>query len=185
MKIVVITGSPHRDGTSAFMAKEFIEGANIAGHDVYRFDAAFKKVHPCIGCDKCECGKNPCVFQDEMNELYSKLKEADAVVYVSPLYYHNISAQLKTVIDRYHGIDDLIRGTGKKVFTIITAAYPEDWVFDGVKATIKTTTRYLGWKDCGGIFAYGCYQKADIQRTDYPRQAFELGKNLERMVACQ
>lgn len=185
MKIVVITGSPHRDGTSAFMAKEFIEGANTAGHDVYRFDATFKKVHPCIGCDKCECEKNPCVFQDDMNELYSKLKEADGVVYVSPLYYHNISAQLKTIIDRYHGIDDLIRGTGKKVFTIITAAYPEDWVFDGVKATIKTTTRYLGWKDCGGIFAYGCYQKADIQRTDYLRQAFELGKNLERMVACQ
>lgn len=55
-------------------------------------------------------------------------------------------------------------------------------MFDGVKATIKTTTRYLGWKDCGGIFAYGCYQKEDIEKTDYPRQAFALGKELERMV---
>lgn len=185
MKIVVITGSPHRDGTSALMAREFIEGANKSGHEIYRFDAAFKKVHPCIGCDKCECGKNPCVFQDDMEELYCKLQEADVVVYISPLYYHNISAQLKTVIDRYHGIDNLICGTEKKVFTIITAAYPEDWVFDGVKATIKTTARYLGWKDCGGIYAYGCYQKTDIQKTDYPRLAFELGENLERVVICQ
>ena len=182
MKVVVITGSPHRDGTSALMARKFVEGANKSGHEVYKFDAAFKKVHPCIGCDKCECGKNPCVFQDDMKELYCKLQEADVVVYISPLYYHNISAQLKTVLDRYHGIDNLIRGTGKKVFTIITAAYPEDWVFDGVKATIKTTARYLGWKDCGGIYAYGCYQKADIQKTDYPRLAFELGENLEKIL---
>ncbi len=69
------------------------------------------------------------------------------------------------------------------MFTIITAAYPEDWVFDGVKATMKTTARYLGWRDCGGIYAYGCYRRADMERTDYPRQAFELGKHLERMVS--
>lgn len=184
MNVVVITGSPHRDGTSALMAREFIRGAEKAGHAVYRFDAALKEVHPCIGCDKCGCGKHPCVFSDDMEELYGKLKEAEAVVYCSPLYYHNVSAQLKTVIDRYHGIDDLIRGTGKSVFTIITAAYPEDWVFDGVKATIRTTARYLGWKDCGGIFAYGCYRKEDIEKTDYPRQAFALGEDLERMMDC-
>lgn len=182
MKIVVITGSPHRDGTSALMAEEFIRGAETAGQEIYRFDAAFKKVHPCIGCDKCECGGEPCVFQDDMTELYDRLQEADVVVYVSPLYYHNISAQLKTVIDRYHGIDDLIRGSGKKVFTIITAASTEDWIFAGVKETMKTTARYLGWEDCGGIFANGCYHKADILKTDFPQQAFELGKSLERLV---
>lgn len=182
MKVVVITGSPHKNGTSATMAEQFIKGAEMAGHEIYRFNAAFKKVHPCIGCDKCGCGKNSCIFQDDMSELYHKLIDAEIVVYVSPLYYHNISAQLKTVIDRYHGIDDLIRGTGKKVLTIITAAYPEDWVFDGVKATIRTTTKYLGWKDCGGVFAYGCHQKSDIEKTDYPQQAYELGLNLERMI---
>lgn len=118
-------GKPHQNGTSALMAEQFIKEAEIAGQKIYRFDAAFKKVHPCIGCDKCECGKHPCIFQDDMKELYRKLKEAEVVVYISPLYYHNISAQLKTVIDRYHGINDFIRGTGKKVLTIITAAYPE------------------------------------------------------------
>ena len=48
---------------------------------------------------------------------------------------------------------------------------------------MKTTARYLGWRDCGGIYAYGCYRRADMERTDYPRQAFELGKHLERMVS--
>lgn len=178
MKIVVITGSPHKDGTSALMAGEFIKGAMEAGHEIYRFDSAFRKVHPCIGCDKCNSGKNPCIFQDDMMELYPELKAADMVVYISPLYYHGISAQLKTVMDRYHGIDDLIRGNRKKVLTLITAAYPEDWVFEGVKATMKTTLRYLGWEDCGGIYAFGCYQKKDIEKTDYPKRAYELGKSL-------
>lgn len=178
MKIVVITGSPHKDGTSSLMAQKFIEGATESGHEIFRFDSAFKKVHACIGCDKCQCGKNQCVFQDDMIELYSKLIEADMIIYVSPLYYHSISAQLKAVIDRYHGIDDLIRGTGKKVLTIITAAYPEDWVFDGVKATITTTLKYLGWENCGGIYAFGCPKKADIEKTKYPVQAYELGKSI-------
>lgn len=178
MNIVVLTGSPHKSGTSSLMADNFIKGATEAGHKIYQFDTAFKKIHPCIGCDKCECGKNPCVFQDDMTELYPKLLEADMVVYVSPLYYHNISAQLKTAIDRYHGIDDLIRGTGKRAILIMTAAYPEDWVFNGVKESFKTTLRYLGWKDAGGIFAHGCYQKENIEKTDYPKQAYELGKSI-------
>ena len=57
MKIVVITGSPHKNGTSALLAAEFIKGAAEAGNEIYRFDAAFSQVHPCIGCDHCECGK--------------------------------------------------------------------------------------------------------------------------------
>ena len=55
MKLVVITGSPHRQGTSARLAEEFIKGAKEAGHTVYRFDAAQECVHPCIGCDVCGC----------------------------------------------------------------------------------------------------------------------------------
>lgn len=52
MKIVVLTGSPHKQGTSGLLAEKFIEGAKKAGHEIFRFDAAFSNVHPCIGCDK-------------------------------------------------------------------------------------------------------------------------------------
>ena len=48
MKVLVITGSPHKNGTSACLADRFIKGAKEAGHDVVRFDAAEKQVHPCI-----------------------------------------------------------------------------------------------------------------------------------------
>lgn len=53
MKIVIITGSAHRHGTTAALADKFQQGALDAGHEIHRFDAAFQEVHPCIGCDKC------------------------------------------------------------------------------------------------------------------------------------
>ena len=81
MYIVMITGSPHRHGTSALLADEFIRGATESGHAVFRFDAAFECVHPCIGCDTCQCGKKPCVFQDGMNYLYPELQKVDMVVF--------------------------------------------------------------------------------------------------------
>ena len=49
MKIVVVTGSPHKAGTSALLADKFIEGAKSKGHDVFRFNAAFEDIHPCRG----------------------------------------------------------------------------------------------------------------------------------------
>ena len=66
-------------GTSALLADEFIRGAKEKGNSVYRFDTAFECVHPCIGCETCKCGDNPCVFQDAMMELYSELKKSDMV----------------------------------------------------------------------------------------------------------
>lgn len=183
MKIVVITGSPHKSGTTAALTEQFIKGAAESGHEIYRFDSALVKVHPCIGCDKCETGKNPCIFQDDMQELIPRLLEADVVVFSTPLYYHGYTAQLKAVIDRFHGIDDLIRGTGKKAVLLAAGASPHAWIMEGLMATYQTELRYLGWQDRGRILAVNCYSKEDIEKTGYLKQAYELGKNLHEGTA--
>ena len=131
VRIVVITGSPHRNGTSALLADKFIQGATEAGNEVYRFDAAFENVHPCIGCDTCECGKRPCVFKDGMTGLYAELLKADMVVFVTPLYYHAMSSQIKMAVDRFHGIDDLLRGTDKKAMLLVSAASTDKRIMNG------------------------------------------------------
>lgn len=179
MKLVVITGSPHKRGTSALLAEEFIKGAKEAGHTVYRFNAALECVHPCIGCDVCGCGANPCVFQDAMNELYPRLKQADAVAFVSPLYYHALSSQIKMVIDRFHGIDDHLRGAHKKALLIVTAADKTPSITNGAVGSFRETLRYLQWEEAGILLAYGCYHRADIEGTDYPEKAYALGKILK------
>ncbi len=87
------------------LAAKFIEGTKEAGHEIVRFDAAFKDVHPCIGCDKCR-RTGSCAFQDDINELNPDLLSSDAVVFVSPIYYYDINAQIKAVIDRFYANDE-------------------------------------------------------------------------------
>lgn len=65
-KITVVTGSPHRRGASFLLTDEFIRGAMEVGAEIYRFDAAFKRVTACSGCDHCGLGSSPCVYRDDM-----------------------------------------------------------------------------------------------------------------------
>ena len=113
MRILVVTGSPHKHGTSACLADNFVKGATEAGHEVYRFDAAFKNVHPCTACNTCYTKGDGCVFKDDMEELNPKLFEAEAVVFVSPIYYYNVNAQIKAVIDRFYANDAKLHGNRK------------------------------------------------------------------------
>lgn len=176
MRIVVLTGSPHKRGTSALLADEFVRGAIEAGNEVFRFDTAFENVHPCIGCDVCQCGEKPCVFKDSMVDLYPQLQKADMVVFVTPLYYHAMSAQIKMAIDRFHGIDDILRGTDKQAMLIVTAASTEHRITTGAVGSYYEMLHYLGWTDAGTLLVYGCCTRADIEKTDYPEQAYQLGK---------
>lgn len=83
MKILVITGSPRKNGNSNTLADNFIKGAEEAGHSVARFDSAFKNVHPCVACNKCGMngqavgGKNTCtkrlIVQKNHNASYMPL----------------------------------------------------------------------------------------------------------------
>ncbi len=149
-----------------------------SGHEVYRFDAAFRKVHPCIACDKCKCGENPCVFQDSMSELSPRLIEADLIAFVTPLYYHGPSAQIKAPIDCLYGIDNMLLGAGKKAMLLVTAADNRESVMKGIVGNYAETLRYLQWQDCGQVLAKDSSTQEYIEKTDYPQQAYKLGKEL-------
>ena len=173
MKITVIAGSPHKAGTSALLADKFIEGAQKSGHHVFRFNAAFEEVHPCIGCDVC--GMNgPCIYNDSMNKLNPELLAADLVAFVTPLYYWGMSAQLKTVIDRFYSNNSRLH-VKKKAILMATSYDANDWTMQALTAHYKTLLRYLGWEDVGMVLAIGCGVRSDIEQTDFPNQAYRLG----------
>ena len=177
MKVTVITGSPHKRGTSALLADRFIQGAQEAGHQVFRFDAAFQKVHPCIGCGRCRKTDLGCVFQDGMQELNPHLLEADAVVFVSPIYYYDWTAQIKTVIDRFHGNGPALR-VPKKTALLLTM---EDETMESAAGAIQSfqgMTNFLKWQRVGVISALNCGDLEAMEKTDYPQQAYELGRGL-------
>ena len=89
MKIVVLTGSPRKNGNSAYWAEQFIKGAEEKGHDVFRFDCAFKQVEPCRACNRCGMD-GPCIFNDDFQELRSApdISGHGGVRYADVLFQH-------------------------------------------------------------------------------------------------
>ena len=108
MKILVLCGSARKHGNSNTLADSFIRGADGAGHEVSRLDCSRLDVHQCLGCWKC--GMNgPCVQKDDFEKVRELILPADAVVFVSPMYYFAIAAKLKIVIERFFAINTPVR----------------------------------------------------------------------------
>ncbi len=176
MKILVLTGSPRKNGNSATLADNFIKGAEEAGHTVVRFDAAFKKVHPCIACNKCGMD-GPCIFKDDFEFVRENIVDADAVVFATPMYYFGISAQLKAVIDRFYAINGKIHRP-KKAVLLMTYANSAASEAEPIKKHYEVLLNYLGWQDAGQVIASGVWPVGAIKNTDYPQKAYELGKRI-------
>jgi len=176
MKILVLTGSPRKNGNSATLADHFIRGAKEAGHEVVRFDAAFRKVHPCIACNAC--GMNgPCVFKDDFEFVREHIVDADCVVFATPMYYFGISAQLKAVIDRFYAINGAIH-VPKKAVLLMTYANTAASEAVPIKSHYEVLLNYLGWRDAGQVIAPGVWPVGAVRHTDFPEQAYRLGKSI-------
>jgi multimeric flavodoxin WrbA len=177
MKVTVITGSAHKKGTSAMLADKFIEGATEAGHEVYRFDAAFETVKPCLACEYCSAHNTECVHKDSMEILNEKLIDADVIVFATPLYYYTVSAQLKAVMDRFHAKNAIISGN-KKAIMLATAHGDDEQTMEALNKMFESSLRFLNWENSGTVYATGCPVREVIESTKYPQQAYELGKSL-------
>lgn len=175
-KIVVITGSPHRNGTSALLADKFIEGAQSKGYEVYRFNAAFEDIHPCRACNACR-NDGPCVLNDAIEQkLMPHLLEADTIALITPLYYYGMSTQLKTVID--HLYSHLRSFDGKRSLLMATAYNSAGWTFDALTDHYQSLAEYMHWQDLGMVLGYGCGYRSAIERSEFPEQAFKLGQSI-------
>lgn len=176
MNILVLTGSPRKDGNSNFLATEFMRGAKEAGHEVVRFDAAQSNVHPCIACNKCGMD-GPCIFKDDFETVRENIIPADAVVLATPMYYFGISAQLKTVIDRFYAINGQIH-VPKLAALLMTYANTAKSHAVPITSHYEVLLDYLGWSDAGRVIAPGIWLEGAIKSTAYPQQAYELGKRI-------
>lgn len=177
MKVTVITGSPHKKGTSALLADKFIEGAKEAGHEVLRFDAAFEDVKPCLACEYCASHDGECVRKDAMKTWYEKIIDSNMVVFVTPIYYYTMSAQIKAVIDRFHGNNAKLSGN-KKAMILATSYGADDWTMEGLEKTYEAILRFMNWEDAGKLFATGCPVREVIEQSNFKAQAYELGKSI-------
>lgn len=117
-----------------------------------------------------------CVFQDDFYIVRSKLVEAHMVVFVTPIYYFAPTAQIKIVIDRFQSIYGALEN--KKTALITTQANPDPAIAEPTITTYKACTEFLKWENKGIITATGLWTTHEVETTDFPRQAYELGKSL-------
>lgn len=181
MKILVLTGSPRKKGTTARLASAFIEGAEEAGHTVERLDTAFMNISPCKACYYCRKNGGKCVKEDDMIPLLGengKLLSADVIVLVTPLYYFGMSAQLKTVLDRFYAAGREFRNREQKAILITAAGDEKNEVAEGLKLQFHLLCQWTHWEESGLLAALGCHEPKDLGKTSYLRDARLLGRSL-------
>ena len=179
MKIVVITGSPRKNGNSFAMTNAFIKEAEQKGHTVSRFDAAFLKIGGCHACMTCYKTGKACSFDDDFNLIAPAILEADAVVFTMPVYWYSIPAQIKGVIDRLFSLVVGGKDIAGKKCALITCYEEDDMtVMDGVRIPIRRSAALLKWDIVGEVAVPGVLNVGDIAKTDGCRQAAELADKL-------
>lgn len=177
MKIVVLKGSPNKNGSTNLLVENFTRGACEAGHSVIQIDAAHANISPCIGCIHCGY-EGECVLNDDMDEFRKVILEADMLVFATPLYYYGMSAQLKTLIDRFCSRNFSIQSKHFKSALLSVAYNSDDWTFESLESHYDTLIKYLNLEDKGRILGYGCGTVSMTQNSKYPLEAYELGKSI-------
>lgn len=171
-KIVVITGSPRKEGNSFAMTDAFIKEAQAKGHTVTRFDAAFKKVGGCHACETCFKTGKACSFDDDFNLIAPEIEKADVVVFTMPVYWYSMPAQIKGVIDKLFSFCVAGKDIANKQCALIACCEENDMsVLDGVRIPYERTAALLKWNSVGEVLIPGVLNVGDIDKTDGCKKA--------------
>lgn len=100
------------------------------------------------------------------------------IVFATPLYYYGMTAQLKTVIDRFCAFNFSLNSRHLKSAFLTVAWNADDWTFEALTAHYKTLVRYLNFQDQGMILGYGCGTPSMTSGSQYPEEAYQLGRKL-------
>ena len=182
-KILIVLGSPRKKGNSATLAAKVAEGAIADGADVETVYLNGLNIKPCQGCEKCQQESfNGCAIEDEMNQLYAKMQEADSVVVASPIYWFNISAQTKIFIDRLYavGVGQKNIFKGKNIAIILTFADPDPFTSGAVNAlrAFQDICKYVGANIEGMVYGSASGAGEIKEKQDVMEKAVLLGKHL-------
>lgn len=175
MNVLVVTGSPRKNGNTEIMANAFTESARAAGHHVMVRNLSALNVNPCIDCKYCFTHEGICVQKDDMNEILKDVEQTDLLVLASPIYWFDVSAQTKCFVDRMYAF-------AKKGFKISSVAMllnaGADNVFDAAEAQIKAISSYLKWDLKGVIKVPNMSEKGSMSASNCLEEVREFGRNL-------
>ena len=154
-RILILNGSPRKNGSTTSLIKAFTDGATTAGNEIREDYIHGMEIKNCLGCDACMKTHAGCVQKDEgMAKIYEDLEWCDTIVFASPVYFGYLTAQLKTVIDRMWAWFNLPNhfGTKRKMILISTARGTD---YSATLEQYSIYSKYMGWTDLGHILGAG------------------------------
>ena len=176
--ILILSTSPRKGGNSDTLADEFTRGARDAGHDAEKISLAGKTIGFCRGCLACQKTER-CVIQDDVNAIVQKMLSADVLVFATPIYFYEMSGQMKTLLDHSNPLfpaDYAFR----EIYLLAASADENRDSMDGAVKGLQ------GWIDCferakqagvlrgTGLDAVGAAKNAPLVL----KAAYDMGKTL-------
>ena len=179
-KVLVISTSLRLKSNSDALAESLIRGARDAGHEVEHISLKGKDLKFCTGCLACQKTQQ-CVLKDDAVRIAEKVKASDTLVFATPIYYYEMSGQMKTLLDRLNPLypsDYRFR----KVYMLMTAAEDEAFVPE------KAVSGLQGWVDCfekaelaGTLFCGGISEPGEAAgKKEALDKAYEFGRSLDQ-----
>lgn len=176
-RVVVISTSLRHGSNSHALAEQFAYGAEAAGHQVELITLRGKEIKFCVGCLSCQT-TGACIFKDDVPAIMESVLNADVVCWATPIYYYEMSGQMKTLIDRMNAMypkDYRFRD----VYLLTTAAENEAHV------PIRAESGLQGWIDCfgksklkGHLFCGGVGAPNEIEGNTKLQEAYAMGKSV-------
>ncbi len=162
MKIVVLNGSPRPKGNTAALIEAFKAGAESAGHQVTVLQVGTMAIGGCKGCEYCHTkGGGTCIQKDDMEKVMPAYKDCDMIVFASPIYYFDVTAQLSAATQRVYAIGKPAKAT--KAALLLSSA---SGFYDAAIAQYKGFNAYTGIQDLGIFTATGEENKSEAKLAE-------------------
>lgn len=178
-QILVVKGSPRKNGNTSAMADAFVKGAVENHNTITEIILKEKMIGDCLGCGACQRNGGICVQKDDMTEIYDAMKKADIIVLACPVYFYTWTSLMKRMIDRTFAVESVLMN--KKFYLLSAGAAPEEKYMQTMTDSFR---KYISCFRAGGneegkiLFAYGTNESSDVKEMSILEDAFQLGKNV-------
>ena len=182
-KVLIFMGSPRKTGNSTILAGQVAAGAEASGGKAETFYLHGMDIKPCDACDACrDKSETDCILEDDMKHLFPKLRQADAIVIASPIYWFTVSAQTKLLMDRWYALGgpEGHAFKGKRFGIVLTYADTDPFSSGAVNAlrTFQDALNYVGASSIGMVYG-SAWEAGEIKKNkELMAKAFDLGKQL-------
>ena len=179
MKVTAIIASPRNGGNGDILVDEAIKGAEENGAEVTKYYIDELNVEPCHACGHCGDGID-CKVQDDGAKIIEELLDTDALIFTTPIYYGQMSAQGKAITDRFYSVSrNPQKEFNGKSFLIFTHGAP-DGVYDTyIELTKAAPFGHTGWDVVNTLDVGGIQEAGEVNNFDGKlKEAYEIGKSL-------